>query len=203
MLPAPPRRPTPEQLYLEHFPGLWRAVTEDMVVPPLDMEIEINVNDRGQEHTFAISFDGSPLSVRKGEAHSPVARFDSDLEAFRVAATDVWPRALRRLEKRIQATRDFLQSALAQINPKTYADTLRTLSGVIDVLYTDDAGDLSKTHITIGNGSGKLARVEVSDADLKLLLEGSKLKDLLRSRMRVHGDAGFVLRLIASLDPHS
>ena len=70
--------------------------------------------------------------------------------------------------------------------------------GFIDLELEDDAGDTTHVGISIGDGRGARARLQISDRELLQIIEtGGRLATLLASRLRVEGDLAYVLRLLS------
>ncbi|MFC1610955.1 hypothetical protein ACFL6C_08345 [Myxococcota bacterium] len=203
MLPEPPRRPQPGPFYLHHVPEFWNAALSGVTLPPFRFDLEVTITrDGGIAHQFTVSVKSVHVAVREGPADDALARITFDIETFRVATRDLWPRAAQRIQARLRQARQRIERALRGVEPSAFLAGIGRLSGTLDVRYTDQAGDQTTTNVVIGSGDGRHARVQATDADLTLFLEGrSHLTQLLNSRATVVGDAGWVLRLLKHLSP--
>jgi hypothetical protein len=73
---------------------------------------------------------------------------------------------------------------------------LRKAPGSLTLEYEDDAGDEARVVLTVGRASGAAASIHVTDTELWRLIEsGAKLSQLVRSRVKVSGDLGYLLTL--------
>jgi len=203
MLPPPPKRPKPDAFYLEHVPAFWQALIDGAGLPSLRITVQVDITrDQHEPLHYLITLDDGAITSRVGETETPTVTIVFDMEAFRTATRDLWPRTARRLEATAEKTRQRLRDSFAGIDADAWLATLLELPGELELEHTDDAGDTSLTRVTIGAGPGARARVVSSDADATLLLEGkSSLVQLLKSRATIKGDSGWVLRLVARLQP--
>ncbi len=204
MLPPPPKRPDPDAFYLEHVPAFFGALLDRVALPPLQLAMQVEIVRATGPLRYVIEIAGTEIRTRAGTATEPEVTVALDMDAFRTATRDLWPRAARRLAQTAPRTRDRLAQMFAGVDGADWLASLIELAGELVLEYTDDAGDTTVTRITVGAGPGARARVVSSDNDATLLLEGkSSLVHLLKSRVTIEGDAGWVLRLATRLRPRA
>jgi hypothetical protein len=203
MLPPPPKRPKPDAFYLEHVPAFWQALIDGAGLPPLRVTVQVEITrDQRESLTYVVTLDDGVVRSRAGETEVATITLSFDMEAYRTATRDLWPRAARRLEATADRTRQRLGDIFTDVDTNAWLATLLELPGELELEHTDDAGDTSLTRVAVGTGPGARARVVSSDADASLLLEGkSSLLQLLKSRATIEGDSGWVLRLVTRLQP--
>ncbi|MEO0815310.1 MAG: hypothetical protein AAFY60_20790, partial [Myxococcota bacterium] len=147
--------------------------------------------------SFAMIAEGKTLNVSDGLPENPHVTFHSDIESFKIAMFDLLPRVLKSVEKK-RSSAQAIQSYGKAIGP----DALFEAPGSIEVFYSDDAGDEAQVRIDIAHGRGPRAELRASDADLWAFLEGGGgLGPLLKARAQLSGDVGYLLRVVALLEP--
>lgn len=200
MLPPAPKRPKPDAFYLEYIPEFWQAFIEGAGLPDLRLEIQVEVEP--EPLRYVILLDGDQVTSRVGLAEQPHVLVAFDMEAYRTASRDLWPRAVRRLQTTFDRARQRLHDMFDGVDADAWLESLLELPGELTLEHTDDAGDTTVTRVTIGTGPGARARIVSSDADAALLLGGkSGLLQLLKSRVKIDGDSGWVIRLATRLQP--
>jgi hypothetical protein len=195
-VPAPPPRSTPQSFYLDYVPQAWRAFWAD-AVPPEALAFAFDLVTGGV--TLSIDLCGADVVARIGPAASPLLRISCDSEAWRAVALDLWPRMLRQLAPRLDKLRADLLTFAARRNLDALRTDLAKLSGTLRVDYVDDAGDTASFALQLGSGQGPHAQVIAQESDIWPLLRGeARLAQLFKSRFKMSGDPGYVLRLLAA-----
>jgi hypothetical protein len=196
-LPRPPRRATPAQLLEEFLPALWRALNAEAGIPWPEgsATVEVHVDDV----VFHLTFDARGLHTLAGAASAPLATLRCDLDAYRVVSQDVLRRVIDFTEAQLRRAHRALHGVAQHPDLTRLADLLAPHAGRLNIAYTDDAGDVSTCEVDIGTGKGPVATVQLADTDLEALLQGGKagLVKLLRGRIRISGDAAYILKLAA------
>lgn len=202
-LPKPPRRCTPNQFYTEYLPDLWHSIVGNSPPAlPLAIEAEATIEAADSSETFRISFTGGTLSTAAEAAAAPVVSCSCALEQWRTLVRDTWPQLLRHLQDQLPAMRAHLERVSRGEAPVLEPDRLRSMPGIVDVHYTDDAGDEAHLRFRIDSGQGPQAYVSLTERDLyQLVAAPGDLTKLLRSRLRVGGDAAYVIALSRVLTP--
>jgi hypothetical protein len=196
-LPDPPRRIEPGAFYATYAPGVWSAFFGGLDLPPFFVRLDCTVDgDR-----FALEIDGPELRLLGEATGTPLFAATCTREAWEVAVLDIWPRFVRFAQPKVEAARKRLVAVLAGHPPQERLDRLPQLAGTLEIELTDDAGDVSVYTIAIAGGQGPRGRVILTDASIWTLLRSTgKLTDLLKTRARLDGDVGWVLRLARLLE---
>lgn len=194
-LPRPARKLSPEEFYRSYVPELVRATAGPTTLPGEDFAIRSEID--GAAWTFSLR--NGELAVSDGPSEA-IVTFSADLESFRIAMFDLLPRVLKTVALRASTQEHLsgvLRAWLGRFSPKS----LRGRDGTVTVNYVDDAGDEAKVAIRVGSGTGPVASVVASDADLWAFLEGGGgISTLLKTRVEVHGDVAYLLSLAQTLE---
>lgn len=194
-LPRPPRRCTPEQFYTEYIPELWQALAGDIAWPGHRHDLGF-VIEGAERLAFTVTFAGGVLSGRAGTSAEALAELHCDEPSWRLSAHDIFPRAVRRTNKRLAQVREELRRGAAHMVPELDPQALQALAGTIEIEFSDDAGDRGLYRVLIAGGAGPTARIEAGDEDLWALLECSgHFVSLLKSRAQLDGDVGYLFEL--------
>ena len=198
-LARPARRITPAGFYTEFLPALWNDAVDGLALPWPDWRFEIGITvtaDAAPEH-FTLAFARGTLSGRAGApAASPLFAFSCDLEAWRVSVRQPLVQTLDYTEQHFERAEKGLGGFLRRRGGQLSESQLRQLPGAVHIDYTDDAGDRFHYELTVAGGGGPVVRIEANDADLAAVLEaGAHVARLLRSRLQVQGDVGYLLKL--------
>jgi hypothetical protein len=185
-LPVPTRGITPRDFYHQYVPALWAALVGP--VPSL-AGVTVGVSVSG-DADYAIAVIDKGLVTTDGKPAEPLMTFSTDVASWRIALLDLLPRVLAHIEPKAAGLR--AAHYLARID----LEAVRKTPGSIIHVYEDDAGDEARVALTIGNGAGPSASIQVTDTELWRLLEsGAKLSQLVRSRVKVGGDIAYILAL--------
>lgn len=205
-LPRPARRVSPEALYVTFLPTLWQAFAakRELPWPALGVELQVVVvHEAGHSETFAMRFDGGTISGRVGPARAPLATIRCTEEAWRVSVQSILSRVIAYTEAHAVRAWDGVAAFVRGRAASALGAIAAAHPGVLTVHYTDDAGDAFMYDVTLGTGAGPHATVRVQESDLEAILEaGSNVPRLLRSRLKVEGDAAYVLRVATALGAH-
>ncbi len=176
-----------------------RIVNGDLMVQTLEND---TLKNGGAGVLSKTGFDeraseGSGNSEPEHTAHNPelILRFSTDSASWDIGALEVLPAILRKMGPR-------LLKGVEQ-HPKIPVDikALLECAGDISIDYTDDAGDearclLECAPLNISTASRPKVRIAAGDRDLWQILNGGSLYTaLMRSRARIDGDVGFLLRV--------
>ncbi len=196
-LPRPPRRCTPEQFYVDYLPALWRALSGDLVWPSYAYELTFSIDEpESDPESFTVRFDAGTLTGRAGGSDSAVTEIRFDQASWTLAANDLFPRGIRRSNKRLAEVREEMERAATRLAPKLDPEKVRSMPGNVEIDFTDDAGDKGLFRVVIAGGGGPTARIEARDEDLWALLEcGGQFVSLLKSRAQLDGDVGYLFQL--------
>ncbi|HET6346976.1 MAG TPA: hypothetical protein VFH51_18720 [Myxococcota bacterium] len=196
-LPRPPRRASPAQLLEQFLPALWQALNAEAGIPWPEGSATVEVHVDAA--VFHLTFDAKGLHAAAGAAPAPLATVRCDLDAYHVTSQDILPRVIAFTEAQLRRAHRALHEVARHPDLARLAELLAPHAGRLNLVYTDDAGDVSTCEVDIGTGSGPVATVQLSDTDLDALLQGGKagLVKLLRGRIRITGDASYVLKLAA------
>ncbi len=185
-LPLPSRGIAARDFYLRYVPELWAALVGP-VASLVGVTVGVSVAGAGE---YALTVTDEGLVTSEGRAADPLLTFTTDVASWRIALVELLPRVLKHIEPRLTAAT--LARQLAAID----LASLRKAPGRITHVFEDDAGDEAKVVLAVGTGSGPAADIHVTDAELWRLLEsGAKLSQLVRSRIKVGGDVGYLLSL--------
>lgn len=202
-LPAVPRRITPASFYQSYVTTLFEVVTTAVAWPAWRWSFTVMLTDTTE--TFTLRFDNGELSVNIGSSRGDlplfVARLDST--SWSVLVHEVLPEVVRYLDRRrTELERDLQAFARRQAEKLFDPNRLRALDGTVRIVYTDDAGDMARVDVAVaGCTAPPRAEVLVDDSDLWAWLESKgQLTALLRSRLRVEGDATYVLQLARAVE---
>ena len=196
VVPAPPACATPQIFYGDYAPQAWKAFWTGAEAPAsLGLDVDLIIGPT----VLGVMLRAAELSIMAGALASPLFRVRCDPEAWRTTTLDVWPRALKTLSPRLEELRaSFLAFASDRDLGALVRDLLK-LPGCLRLDYVDDAGDTSSFEVSIGSGQGPRAHVIARETDLWPLFRGEvTLSKLLRSRFKMTGDTGYVLRLVAT-----
>ena len=193
-LPRPAPRGAPEAFVCTYLPSLAAALFESwpLLATPLEVELVI------EGTAFVVSLSRSGVSGNIGQAPAPLGRASLTLAAWRALSADVLPRLLKHWESEPERARASMRR-LTTLTQELSRGQTRLTRGRVNITYTDDAGDVLELHLEIGGGQGPLALLELGDAELWRLLRGGGTFASVLPKMRVHGDASYLLRLAAEL----
>lgn len=198
--PRPARTIKPTQFYQEFLPAAWATLSAEL--PRLDWDVcmRVQVTDGPDAGEFALQLTGNELLAQSPASGEPLVTVTCDYEAWRLWVVDLLPLCLDRLEKGWAAWQPALERHLQ--GPHAWRpEPFEAQPGRVDILYTDDAGDVSRFELQIACGDGPVATVHANDADYRLLLSpGGRLSGLLKSRATVDGDMGYLLGLTRLLE---
>lgn len=200
-LPAPKRGTPPDEFYLEYVPRLWAALVggRELAIP--EHVVAVELVGGAKTLTFGLRFAGAELRVTAGQPESRLVTFVSDLASWKIAAFDLLPRMLRKLEARLgdsARAADLIGAHAHRVAP----ESLRGAPGTIELDYVDDAGDEASVRVLVANGAGPRVRLHVTDTELwRLVDSGMRLSQLLRTRLQLDGDVAYLLELGRLLDP--
>lgn len=185
-LPVPQRGITPRDFYHRYVPELWKAlVGPTKGLGPFTVTVSV---DGDADYAIAVSDAG--LVTSDGAAADALLTFTTDVASWRIALLELLPRMLAHVEPKVPRLR------LAELLGRIDTGALRQKPGSITHVYEDDAGDEATVTLRIGSGGNAKAGIRVSDTELWRLLEsGGRLSQLLRSRVKVEGDIGYLLEL--------
>ncbi|MEE8410809.1 MAG: hypothetical protein V3T05_14510 [Myxococcota bacterium] len=201
-LPAPPRRADPKTFYCDYVPQLWAAFFGGMEVPDCRLTIGYAVTDADGTSEFTLEVDGAALTVRAEPAEAPLVAFACNHEAWRISVFDIWRRYVRFAQPKVEEARRKLPDFLHRNPPQPRLDAIASLPGTLSVEFEDDAGDVAQYDISVAGGNGPRGTLALSDADLwGLLRSRGRLSQLLRSRARLDGNVGWILKLARALEP--
>jgi len=194
-LPRPTPKLAPLNFFVDYLPALARALRPTWPVVPEPLEVEIVLDGKD---TFTLGLTARGLASRAGPGSAPLARARLSTSAWRTLALDLLPRVLRLFDERLaKAGRDDA-NPLALPRPASAADLLAA-SGTVEVGYVDDAGERIEVNVSIADGQGPRAHLDVTDAELWRLLEGESSLAAAIARLKVKGDAGYLIRLATLL----
>src|SRR6476620_10039169 len=95
-LPRPPRRITPDALYIDYLPRLWAAFIADRALPwpPWTLEAQPGIDDSGATAVYTMHFAAGVLTGRPGAANAPALTGRCDRDAWDIALQSLLPRIL-------------------------------------------------------------------------------------------------------------
>ncbi|MEZ0311854.1 MAG: hypothetical protein ACAI38_08760 [Myxococcota bacterium] len=185
-LPQPKRGITPRDFYHQYIPELWAALVGP--VPAL-VGVTAGVSVAG-DGEYAIALTDAGLATSDGKPADALLVFNTDVASWRIALIELLPRVLKHIEPKVTPTKVALHLGRIDLGG------LRKAPGSLTLVFEDDAGDEAKVVLTVGESGGPAASIHVTDTELWRLLEsGIKLSQLVRSRVKVSGDLGYLLTL--------
>ncbi|MEZ4272682.1 MAG: hypothetical protein R3C68_15000 [Myxococcota bacterium] len=198
-LPLPSRRCTPAAFYGDYLPQLWRSLMEASDTPQVDLTIAFHIQDPTPQHFTARVHDGVLTTNTIDTAQADLS-IQCQLQAWTAISCDFLSRLLRHANRHLGATRSAITRLASRVDALPL-ERLQMHAGMIEIHFEDDAGDLATFHLSIRGGHGPSVRLYATESDLWTLLESSGgLSSLLRSRIRLEGDVGYIFRLAAFLE---
>lgn len=184
-LPRPRPGCTPSQFYLEYIPAFLRALGVTARPHPL-----VTTEIRVAEEVFTLSLVNGVLTAQQGPSAGALVCVTSDRPSWEIATLDLWPRVMKRLDwAGIRAGAMVVDAAAVA--------AVRSQPGLIQLTFTDDAGDTARCSIAIAGGRGPEVHVHAGENDLWALVAArAGWAQLLRSRTRIEGDVAYLLRLL-------
>lgn len=203
VLPAPPRRIDPQTFYCDYVPQVWAAFFGGLELGEYRLTVgcTVTANDAAADD-FTLEINGAALTVRAEAATAPLFTIACNHEAWRVSVFDVWHRYVRFAQPKVHEARRKLPEILRRYPPQPRLEAISALPGTLDITFEDDAGDMSCYELRVAGGAGPRGLLALNDADLWGLLESrGRLSQLLRTRGRLDGDVGWILRLARAFEP--
>jgi len=188
-----PRRIEPAAFYNDYLPSFWTTLSEDSQWPAWDFCVRFDIDGE----IYDVVFVNGKLSTAARDSLEPLVAITCTGDHWRLMVHDTLPRILRYIDGRLRQTPRLIVDFAAERAPQLDPQQLLDLPGLLEISFTDDAGDKVEFSCRIGTGIGPRAALEASDSDLWAVLKaGSGVVDLIKSRARVSGDVAWVWRLL-------
>ena len=195
-LPRPARRCPPAAFFEQYIPQVWTALVGQAPLPGQSLAAELVAHIDGHGvYTLRLA-DGHLTVIPAAPSGSPLLQVRCNSSSYQTAMREFLPRLLDQLDARSAEVQATAPKVLALWTPAQQAALLQ-LPGSITISYTDDAGDVATFELLHAGGQGPRAHVHLSDSDVQTLLASrGGPQALLRARVRIEGDTGYVMRLL-------
>ena len=195
-LPRPPRRCAPHAFFTEYLPQAWTALVGDAPLQGQSLDAELVAQVDEAFFTLRLT-DGRLIVKAEAPKGTPLLHLRCTQDSYQTAVRELLPRVLDGVQARAGEVLAHAPKVLALWTPAQQT-AFRELPGTITIAYTDDAGDVAQVELVQAGGAGPKAQVHLSDADLDALLKsrGNAAQSLLKARIRIEGDTGYVMRLV-------
>lgn len=196
-LPFPDRRIRVDDFFGKYLPHLWHAATSERPIRGWDVELFIQLrNQQGIKRDYSISLIQGTLQGGPGVPPHPLCTVFTDLSTWRAFLTGVLPLVLRYANDPGNNLRGRISALAGGQSTGALSSPPKGLWGMIEIQYTDDAGEVLVAEVQIGDGAGPRAVVQLGESSLFTLLgTHSPAAALLKSDLRVEGDLGYALKV--------
>ena len=196
-LPFPDRRIRVDDFFGEYLPHLWHAATSETPIRGWDGELLVQLRNRqGIKRDYSVSLIQGTLQGGAGVPTHPLCTVFTDLSTWRTFLTGVLPLILRYANDPGNGLRGRISAMAGGESAGALPSPPEELWGMIEIQYTDDAGEVLTAEVQIGDGAGPRAVVQLGESSLFTLLgTHSPAAALLKSDLRVLGDLGYALKV--------
>jgi hypothetical protein len=200
--PLPPRRIHPDAFFTEYLPSLWEMLSSGELIPDWEFEVEVCLqNKSGLQRTYSLHIFDGKLGCEIQPSAAPIAAVHAPLFAWRQFVTGVLPLILRHANEHPNRIKEDFKHLVLSSKKNFDPARIEYLPGKVELIYTDDAGDLLHAVAYIGNGNGPKATIQMNEATLfRILKMSSGLSAILRSELEIGGNAGYLLKVVQELE---